>query len=436
MTETGRATGWPGIEALQQELLESWWRCEPTLPPLGATYGRRDQATREKHLRAFVGQVVARLQCTPRNQAERDALQRDLAAQVAGFGRRALDLSEAQVSYLLHSGMLELGPAFCRAARAFDGEIGGAEIYQALRNVWAMNGLQLLMGMPAALTPSVFAYSMLYPYTDNYLDDPAIPAEEKRAFDRRLALRLQGQEVAPANAQEERVWALVALIEGEHDRACRPAVYESLLAIHRVQGKSLRLLAPDAAPYEVDVLGIALEKGGASVVADGYLVAGSLRPEQLRFLFGWGAVLQLLDDLQDVERDRRAGLLTIFSQAAGRWPLERLTNRTLRLLGGVMEGLDAFAPDAVPLRELMARSATLLLLTAVAEARRYYPRRYLLRLQAYAPLRHGAIRREQRRLARQRLSLARMVEHYANAPGELPPFLAGEVGMAARASHG
>ena len=32
-----------------------------------------------------------------------------------------------------------------------------------------------LLGLPVEVTPAVFAYSMLYPYTDNYLDDPAIP---------------------------------------------------------------------------------------------------------------------------------------------------------------------------------------------------------------------------------------------------------------------
>ncbi len=425
MTEHLPHDPFPSMDQLTRELAETWWRCKPSLPPLGPRYPRREQAKREAHLSRFVDEAIGYLRRTPSSQAERDALQNRLAEGFADLGRQTLEMTEAQISSLLGSGMLEIGPAFCRAARAFDPHIGGAEIYQALRNVWAMNGLQALAGLPVALTPSVFAYSMLYPYTDNYLDDPAIAPEEKRGLNRRLALRLQGQAVAPANDHEARIYALVGLIEGEHERAARPQVYESLLAIHRAQEKSLRLLDPAAAPYEVDVLGIALEKGGASVVADGYLVAGALTPEQARFLYGWGAILQLVDDLQDVEQDRRAGLLTIFSQAAGRWPLERLTNRTLHLVAQVMAGLDAFpAPDAAPLKELMAASAVRLLLNAVGAARRRYSRRYLLTLQAHAPFRYAALRRVQRRLARERLSLARMVEHYADAPGPLPPFLA------------
>jgi len=421
----------PSMDRLTQDLVETWQSCEPTLPHLGPTYSSKEQAARERHLRSFVDEAINHLRHAPGSQGERDDLQRRMAEGFAELGRQALGMTEEQIACLLTGGMLEIGPAFCRAARAFDPQIGGAEIYQALRNVWAMNGLQVLMGLPVALTPSAFAYSMLYPYTDNYLDDPAIAPEEKRVFDQRLALRLQGQEIAPLNAHEGRIYALVGLIEGDHERARRPQVYDGLLAIHRAQGKSLRLLAPEAAPYEVDVLGIALEKGGASVVADGLLVAGALPPEQARFLFGWGAILQLLDDLQDVEQDRRTGLLTIFSQAAGRWPLDRLTNRTLRLMGCVMEGLSAFdAPGAAPIKELMADSARRLLLQAVAAAHRRYPRRYLLTLQAHAPFRYAAMRRVQRRLARERLSLARMVEHYADAPGPLPTFL-GEQGTGA-----
>ena len=95
-----------------------------------------------------------------------------------------------------------------------------------------------------------------------------------------------------------------------------PQVYESLYAIHAAQARSVRLMRRDEPPYGVDVLGIAIEKGGASVLADGYLVAGSLTLPQARLLFGLGALLQLGDDLQDVEDDRAKGLATIFSQTA------------------------------------------------------------------------------------------------------------------------
>ena len=121
------------------------------------------------------------------------------------------------------------------------------------------------------------------PYTDNFLDDPAVPPEAKRAFNERLARRLDGEDLAPTGDRERAVYELVAMIERQFARARHPQVYESLSAIHRAQVRSLGLLRRAASPYEVDVLGISFEKGGISVLADGYLVAGSLTPAQVEF---------------------------------------------------------------------------------------------------------------------------------------------------------
>jgi hypothetical protein len=69
---------------------------------------------------------------------------------------------------------------------------------------------------------------------------------------------------------------------------------------------------------EIDVLAIGLEKGGTSILADGYLVGNTLSSAPAAFLFGWGAFLQLADDLQDVRLDGQAGLFDHFFQTAGR----------------------------------------------------------------------------------------------------------------------
>ncbi len=400
------ARGFPAIDPLNRDLLGAWWHSDTSLVPFQRPYTRQEQRANERQMREMIEQSLQALRAAPNTEAEQDALLRQMLLDFASFGQRTIGLTEAQVEYLMTSGLLEVGREFCRAARSDAPDIGAAEILQALRNVWTMNGLQMFMGLPVALTPSIFAYSMLYPYTDNYLDDETVAPEEKRAFSERFARRLRGDDVSPANPQEVRIFAMVETIEDEHDRERYPQVYDSLLAIHRGQTKSLRLLASDAAPYEVDVLGIAFEKGGTSVMADGYLVARNLTPEQARFLYGWGATLQLVDDLQDVEPDRKAGLLTIFSQVADHWPLDRLTNRAMNLGDHVMQGLDAFdAPGIEPLKELTAQSVKLLLLYAAGGARRYHSRRYIGALENYASFRFSAVRRAMRDLERHRALL-------------------------------
>src|SRR5262249_38831668 len=157
-----------------------------------------------------------------------------------------------------------------------------------------------LFGRAMRLTPSIFAYSMLYPYTDNYLDDPSVSAETKRGFSVRFGRRLSGDRLEPANRHEGFIWGLVALIEEEDSRSEYPQVFDSLIQIHSAQEKSIRLLRKAGAAGDVDVLRLSFEKGGTSVLADGYLAGGTLTSDQRRFVFYWGILLQLADDLQDV----------------------------------------------------------------------------------------------------------------------------------------
>ncbi|RPJ58170.1 MAG: hypothetical protein EHM24_28865, partial [Acidobacteria bacterium] len=183
-----------------------------------------------------------------------------------------------------------------------------------------MHCLQRLLGMPVGPTPAVLAYSLLYPYTDNHLDDPAVELSAKRAFIRRLGDRLAGSALEPAAPLERQVFRLVELIECQFARERQPQVYEALLAIHAAQLRSVTLLqrpAPD------DVVEISVEKGGTSVLADGYLVAGTLNAAQAECVFGLGVFLQLRDDLEDLVEDRRSKQATVFSSLPPRALLDR-----------------------------------------------------------------------------------------------------------------
>jgi hypothetical protein len=236
----------------------------------------------------------------------------------------------------------------------------------------------------------------------------------KAAFNSRLRRRLQGEAVQPTNAHEQTVWALVAMIEGQYPRDAYPAVYASLLAIQRAQERSVALLREPVSPYEVDVLGITLEKGGASVLADGYLVAGTLSPAQEELLFGWGAFLQLADDLQDVSSDAHAGLATVFAQTARRLPLDPLSVRSAHLNERVLAGAAGIVVSAaLPLVEMMQRSGQLLLLDAVGRARALHSASFAREAERRFPFRYPAIARARRRIARQRVSFMRLIERFS-----------------------
>ena len=402
------------VQDLLQQFTTAWWNSDTHRPALPATFTAQEQAAREAHLDRFTNTISAEMRAQPRTQDQRRSAQQRIMQAFATFSSSALDFQERHLDVLLHRGFPELGVGFAQMARRFDPTVAGSDVFQASRNAWTMSGLQVLLGQPIQLTPAIFAYSMLYPYSDNYLDDPNVPEATKRDFNARFARRLQGEPIAPANDHERKICDLVAMIEGQYDRGEYPQVFESLLAIHSAQCKSLELLHRAASPYEVDVLGISLEKGGTSVLADGYLVAGSLTRPQAELTFGFGAFLQIVDDLQDVEGDTRDGLLTVFSQTAGRWPLDGLTNRCFHFARRVLQSLACVeAPGAEPLKELMQRSSVMLLTNAAGAAGRFYSRLYLQELEGHSPFRFAALAARRKKLSKERVSLMRLIEAFA-----------------------
>src|SRR5260370_36833923 len=111
-----------------------------------------------------------------------------------------------------------------------------------------------------------------------------------------------------------------------------------------------------AAPYEVDLLGVTFDKGGTSVLADAYLVAGELTAQQETFAFELGAFLQFVDDLEDVETDLAAGRLSVFALAARGWRLDALTNRAFHFGEGVLAGLQVLGlPAAAEMQAFLQR---------------------------------------------------------------------------------
>lgn len=401
------------VTALTRAYEQLWWSCERSAPGFTMTYSTQEQAANEKKLEKLVDGLTYELKRLPANGEARQAVQDRLRAGAVEFARSALNLEQRHLDFLEQSGMIEAVQAFARQARQFDPIISGDDIYQAARNVMSANFIQILIGQPAALTPSIFAYSMLYPYTDNYLDDPAISATTKLAFNHRFQRRLMGEATRPANKHEEAISRLIEMIEQEWDRQRYPQVYESLLAIHAGQARSLKLVSPGAAPYELDVLGISFEKGGTSVLADGYLVAGWLDPRQASFLYGYGAFTQLMDDLEDVLSDRKEGRMSIFSQVAGHWPLDRLTDRMFHFGRAILSDLSAFdAPAAGPLKELIERSIDPVLIDTAGRVGNLYSREYLRQMERHMPFRFAVMKKQREKLDRQKVNLSRLMEAF------------------------
>jgi hypothetical protein len=280
------------------------------------------------------------------------------------------------------------GRKFVRRAREFDPSLSDDDIHQALRNQWVFNSIQSYLGHPVTLTSSSLGYSLMYPYTDNWLDGAAHTPAEKDRFNQSLKSWLEGVRGEGVDSDDRDFRGLLRMIESEYPRGRFPGVFDSLLAIHRAQQRSLILHGPVEESAESFLESLTIEKGGTSVAVDGYLVSGALGTDSLHALFGYGVVLQFIDDLQDIREDSASGHSTIFTRGCRNGPLDHLTARlinftcdTVRLLNNSPSGEASF------LAGLIEGSCIFLILEAVARYSHLFSGAYLHMVEEFSPLR-------------------------------------------------
>jgi hypothetical protein len=405
-----------------EESIAAWYGSSKEIAPLGRQYSEHEQQEREKFFDRALEIAESELKTQPETRSERKEVYGRLMSEVARLASLALDLDDPCLEFLLRDKFSKIGKNLASSARRFDTSVSLSDILQACRNAWTACGLQPLLGQPIQLTPAIFAYSMLYPYSDNYLDDDRVAREAKLGFSSRFRRRLAGDRLAPTDALEEAVWRLVSLIESQYARSKYPQIYDCLLDIHHAQENSIHQLGLSAHAGEMDLLNLTFAKGGTSVLADAYLAAGSLTGCEARFAFAWGVLLQLADDLDDLPLDRQHGFLNLFSQAAEREPLDALTNRTLNFGQSVMQLMDALPNGSAAFKELLQRNSSSLIIRAAANSREFYTQEYIAELQTYSPLRFHFLKQRQHQFAAGAGRYAKFFEAFLLSEDDEPQF--------------
>jgi hypothetical protein len=345
---------WSWVEAQVAQTIEVWNGSVAPSTLGGRRYSLKEQQEREKAYDEELQAIEREAKKVPRTRAERLAAQDRIIASFARFSATALDLQHEAVQ-LLTNDFLPAGTRLARWSRRFDASLSMEDIIQACRNAWTACGLQPLLGERVGITPSILGYSLLYPYSDNYLDRADISDEAKLRFSERFRDRLRGEKLSARDDREAALWTLVTLIEDEYPRVRYSQVFDCLLAIHRAQEQSIAQISCDPCGHD-EVLRMSCAKGGSSVLADACLTRGWLNEEESRFSFEWGVLLQLGDDLQDVREDMQRGSITLFSRTAalGR-PLEDLVTQLLNFSERVGARMDDL-PNGTPMfKELLSR---------------------------------------------------------------------------------
>ncbi|MFL0250249.1 hypothetical protein ACJDT4_07415 [Clostridium neuense] len=365
---------------------DTWWSTKKDFPNLKGATTYWHKKKQEKLTDAFIDKFVKAIESFPLGNENQRIWKKNINLLIDNFVANSDLINSEDKNILFSEALLKNTEDFVKEAQAFDSNINIENVGQALRNLWIMNIIQMLLGKLPKLTPSIFSYSMLYPYTDNFLDDNDISKSEKIKINDTFEKKLCGENVHPSSPYERHLFTLVEKIEGEFDRSKNKEVFESLLCIQRAQMKSLIQQGKLTLPYESDILGISMEKGGSSVLADAYIVNGTLTDKEAEFFFGYGVLLQICDDLQDAREDLKNGHMTIVSQLSTKWPLDHIANGLINFTFELLKHANTFdCPNISLLKELIQKNCLQLILFAIAKDKRLYSKKYFKKIKIYFP---------------------------------------------------
>lgn len=396
-------------DQLYQQTYQLWRKLphENSAPNGSGTYTRFEQWANERYIKQGISafcRLINDMAIDPKvpiSDAQRD----QLTLIFKTFILEAPFLTVAEKQFMSRKDFMDASLQFIEQATQSDGQIELEGLGQALRNFWIANLLQAMLGKPIENHPALYAYSMLYPYTDNLMDDPNLTTVDKQGFCQRLSLTLGSYGSSLINealsSDELRIHELCRTIYQNYSAVERPATRFGLEWIHSAQIGSIEQQNPHLVPYELDLLYLSFNKGGASLTADALLVQPELNQNQFKFAYAFGALLQLCDDLQDTSTDANAGHMTIFSQLKDRFILDQLCNRLMAF----SDALGPLAQDAQMdrdqlIEQVVIPNTQLLIRFAAISQQHLFSRSWVKANSPYLPVTSAGLNRIQRHMRR------------------------------------
>lgn len=360
-------------------MCRTYWQAQKgkTLPEL-MVFTHDQQVQNEAMMLEAIHQMKASFQLDKLNSF--DTWRQELDDKIKNMLKDEQILYMSWLSEEEQASFLQITRLFIKDAREFDKEMSLEDIGQAMRNVWIFILLEKMFNLPLQYHKAIFAYSMLYPYTDNFLDDEFVSLQEKQDFNDWLTRRLQGEENLCIDENVKHIHQLIEMIEEIFPRECYASVYDALLLIQQGQIKSL--LQTQDLDWEM-IERISIEKGAASVIADGMLIQGEMNDLQYQFCVEYGYMLQIADDIQDQIEDDRIHHHTLASILTMENERVELANQLLQYIQDVL--LQRCPNKEKQVQACIIQNCTQLLVSSVLKHPDLYPTSYIQQLNRHMP---------------------------------------------------
>jgi hypothetical protein len=272
---------------------------------------------------------------------------------------------------------------FLRHVRSFSPELAFYDIGQAIRNYIVYIMFKEIIQVKSDFDIAGFGYSMLYPFTDNYIDSQSTSEQEKKEYNQIIRDKIEGKEVRPKSEHQFKTCELLQYIESKYPRETDSTIFQLLLMMLEAQEYSLRQDNKNFLLTDEDRLDISLYKGGISVLVDRYIASDKLAEEDIFFYLGMGFFLQLADDLQDIREDSISGHQTIFTSNLNCEQEELLVNKLLQFIHQIAEQYHA---KNEPFKDFIIYSCYQLIFSSVIGSKEFFSEEYLKQIERYLPV--------------------------------------------------
>ncbi|MEI8199510.1 MAG: hypothetical protein WCG21_05590 [Eubacteriales bacterium] len=279
-------------------------------------------------------------------------------------------------------------------ARKFAPELSIEEIGQAIRNYVVYAMFNEMNQIRSGFSMACFGYSMLYPFTDNYIDNPQCSDLDKIRYNQIIRDKIEGKEVHPESMHQQKTCELLSAIESEYPRDSDSTIFTLLSLMLEAQEDSLRQQAKGTSLTLSERLDISLYKGGISVLIDRFFVKKEITEDDMSFYLGFGFFLQLADDLQDIGEDSRAGHQTVLTVDESCEYKEKTVNKMLHFVHRLL--LDFQAENNV-FKNFVLNNCYQLIYSSAVGSREFFSQEYLENLEKYLPVTYSFLEKMNRK---------------------------------------
>lgn len=363
------------------EILELWKGLPTSFPEFLVEVEEAKKRRNEAIIQEMAGQWRKRIKAFPTKQEEQKNWKQEMDKLIGEFlaKEQLLGIKDHMSQETFEAFQAET-KRFVRKTRSFDSKLTMENIWQALRNYFIYAVIADLQGQKQECKETAFSYSLLYPYTDNYIDEKRHTRQQKEAYNNMICDVLKEKTVMPEKGIAEKTCQLLEILLNTYEGEKRKEAQNLLLLMLEAQNNSIRQQMGKQELTPLEILRISVYKGSISVLIDYFFTVSEMKKEEIEFYLKFGFLLQLADDLQDVKEDQESGSKTIMVMYAKKGGLEKVVNRLLHYTQTIFE---EFTPVNDSLKSFMLGHCYSMIIAAAMANREYFSKEYMKQLERF-----------------------------------------------------